>query len=57
MSVMRSQTSGHNSIIFGPANRSTEKEVLTMCVLKAVYISIEYNLSDLSLQLLNVIHV
>ena len=54
---MRSQTSGHNSIIFGPANRSTEKEVLTMCVLKAVYISIEYNLSDLSLQLLNVIHV
>ena len=57
MSVMGGQTSGHQSIMFRPANRSIEKEVLTMRVLKAVYISIEYNLSDLSLQLLNVIHV
>lgn len=48
------QEFSHN---FEPANRSIEKKVLTMCILKAVYISVEYNLSDLSMQLLDIIHV
>ena len=57
MSVTRGQTSRRNSIIYEAATRSIEEKVLTMCILKAVYISVEYNLSDLSMQLLDVIHV
>ena len=57
MSVIRGQNSGRDCIFFWHSNRPTEKKVLTMCILKAVYIRIEYNLSDSTMQLLNIVHV